>query len=146
MILVDTNILVYAHRVESPFHERAQAFIVAAAEGKSPWAITWNAVHEFLAVVTHPKIFTPPTPLAAAIEQIHMWFESPTLQVIGESTMSYWPTLADLLSEAKVTGAKIHDARVAAIALHHACTTLYSADRDFNRFPGVPVKNPLVGI
>jgi predicted nucleic acid-binding protein len=92
-----------------------------------------------------PKFSRRRHPLGAAIEQIHIWFESPTLQVIGESTMSYWPTLADLLSEAKVTGAKIHDARVAAIALHHACTTLYSADRDFNRFPGVPVKNPLVG-
>ena len=65
MIAVDTNILVYAHREESPWHDAA----TSALSGLSgEWAIPWPCVHEFLAIVTHPKIFDPPTPLATAMK------------------------------------------------------------------------------
>ena len=57
MIAIDTNLLVYAHREDSPWHDAALAKITALAEAKSPWAIPWPCIHEFLAIVTHPRIY-----------------------------------------------------------------------------------------
>ncbi len=145
MILVDTNVLVYAHRQESPFHAKAKAVLKQLAEAQSPWALSWNALHEFLAVVTHPRILAPPTPLEAALRQVDYWLESPGLKMLGEGSRSYWDTLQLLVRNGNVLGPKIHDARVASIALHNRCSALYTADRDFNRFPQVNVVNPLVG-
>lgn len=59
MIAVDTNILVYAHREDASFHEEAYLRVQQLAEGRSAWAIPWPCLHEFLAVVTHPRIFAP---------------------------------------------------------------------------------------
>ena len=68
MIAVDTNVLIYAHREDSPWHAAALQALTGLAEGRSAWAIPWPCVHEFLAIVTHPRFYRPPTPLAIAIE------------------------------------------------------------------------------
>lgn len=64
MIALDTNVLVYAHLTDSPFHESALAAVTQLAEGNAPWSIPWPCIHEFFAIVTHPRIYNPPTPLA----------------------------------------------------------------------------------
>ncbi len=92
MIAVDTNILVYAHREDSPFHEAAFRRVTELAEGPAIWAIAWPCLHEFLAIVTHPRIYAPPTPLARALDQVDAWLESPTLALLTESA-THWPTL-----------------------------------------------------
>lgn len=69
MIGVDSNLLVYAHREDSPWHDAACARIAELAEGRTPRVIPWPCIHELLAIVTHPSIYAPPTPLAAAIDQ-----------------------------------------------------------------------------
>lgn len=61
MIAVDSNVLVYAHREDSSWYEHANACLVRLAEGRAPWAIPWPCIHEFLAIVTHPRIYNPPT-------------------------------------------------------------------------------------
>ncbi len=144
MIAVDTNVLVYAHREDSEWHQVAAARIATLAEGQGPWAIPWPCVHEFLAIVTHPRIFSPPTPLAAALEQVDAWLESPVLVLLAE-TDGYWARLRRLLQAGKVSGPKVHDARIAALCTQHGVRELWSADRDFNSFPGFQVTNPLVG-
>ena len=143
MVAVDTNILVYAHRRDSPWNRQAAACLIALAEGTSQWAIPWPCIHEFIAVVTHPRIFQPPTPLAQAIADIDVWFESPHLRLIGEDD-GYWPHLRELLRHGAAMGPMIHDARIAAICRAHGVRTLLSADRDFSRFRGLEVRNPLV--
>jgi len=85
MIAVDTNILVYAHREDSDWHSQAFAGVVELAEGTTPWAIPWPCLHEFLAIVTHPRIFDPPTPLATALDQVEAWRESPSLRLLSEA-------------------------------------------------------------
>ncbi len=84
MIAVDTNILVYAHREDSPFHDTALRRVAELAEGSAMWAIPWPCIHEFLAIVTHPRIYAPPTPLDRALDQVDAWLESPTLAVLAE--------------------------------------------------------------
>ncbi len=143
MIAVDTNLLVYAHRRDSIWHARASALLAELAEGRGRWAIPWPCLHELLAVVTHPRIFKPPTPLTAAIDQVDAWLESPSLVLLAEGTAA-WPTLrADLLA-GRIVGPRVHDARIVALCKTHGVRQLWSADRDFGRFQGIEVRNPLV--
>ena len=143
MIAVDTNILVYAHREDSPWHEVANRRVTDLAEGRIPWAIPWPCIHEFLAIVTHPKIYAPPTPLSLALDQVEAWLESPSLILLSESE-GYWPQLRIVLEVGHLAGAQIHDARVASLCQIHGIQELWSADRDFSRFTGLSFRNPLV--
>jgi len=142
VIAVDTNILVYAHREDAPFHEIAARRVAGLAEGRAPWAIPWPCLHEFLAIVTHPRIYDPPTPSAAALDQVDAWLEAPSLVLLAEAEQ-YWTELRALVTAGRVTGARIHDARIAALCRQHGVRELWSADRDFSRFPNLAVLNPL---
>jgi hypothetical protein len=143
VIAVDTNLLVYAHREDSPFHEPAFQRVAELAEGRAVWAIPWPCIHEFIAIVTHPRIYAPPTPLEQALDQVDAWLEAPTLSLLAESA-THWPTLRALLAGGRIAGAQVHDARIAALCRQHGVRELWSADRDFNRFAGLTVVNPLV--
>jgi toxin-antitoxin system PIN domain toxin len=144
VIAVDTNLLVYAHREDSSWHESAYEKVAGLAEGRAPWAIPWPCVHEFIAIVTHPRIYSPPTPLTAAIDQVEAWMESPSLALLAE-TEGYWPELRSALEQGRIAGPQVHDARVAAICRDHGVRELWTVDRDFGRFPTLTVRNPLVG-
>ena len=101
MIGVDTNLLVYAHRRDSEWHVPAARVLRQLAEGRNPWAIPWPCLHEFLAVVTHPRIYTPPSTMRAALDQAHAWLRSPSLVLIGEER-DHLPHLEKALLSAKI--------------------------------------------
>ncbi len=143
MIALDTNILVYSQREDSPFHLQAKKAITGLVEESRAWAIPWPCLHEFLAVLTHPRIFSPPTPLEDALQQVDNWFESPHLELIGESG-DYWPVIKQILLKGKITGPRIHDAKIIAICQQNGVKTLWSADRDFTRAAGIEIVNPLL--
>lgn len=143
MIAVDTNILVYAHREDSPWFEPAIRQISALAEGPAAWAIPWPCVHEFFGIVTHPRRYSPPTPLAAAVAQIEAWLDSPGLLLLTESAQHFATLRAQIVS-GRVVGPLVHDARIASICLDHGVAELWTADRDFTRFPGLRTRNPLI--
>lgn len=142
MIALDTNILVYAHREDSEWHEAAYACVAELAEGRAAWAVPWPCIHEFLAVVTHPRIFDPPSPLLIALDQVQAWLESPTVVMLAEGE-GYWEELRLALERGRITGPQVHDARIAALCRQHGIRELWTADRDFGRFPEVRFKNPL---
>ena len=144
MIAVDTNILVYAHREDAELHERAYQRLSELAEGSEAWAIPWPCVHEFLSIVTHPRIFVPPSSLEVAVDQVDAWLESPTLALLAESEV-HWSRLRDALVAGRIAGPRVHDARIAALCTQHGVSVLWSADRDFGRFPALRVVNPLLG-
>lgn len=141
-VAVDTNILVYAHRADSTFHAQASARVGELATGPSTWAIPWPCIYEFFAVVTHPRIYTPPTPIARALDQIDAWLESPTVVLLTEDEQ-HWSALRALLASSMTAGPRAHDARIAALCIAHRVTMLWTADRDFSRFPQLRVNNPL---
>lgn len=143
MIAVDSNLLVYGHREDSPWHRAAYDCLVRLAEGRAAWAIPWPCLHEFLAIVTHLRIYDPPTPLDKAIDQVEAWLESPSLILLSESE-DHWLQLCSLLRAGRASGPRVHDARVAALCLQHGVRELWTVDRDFSCFPGIKVKNPLV--
>ncbi len=142
MIAIDTNVLVAAHRRDAVGHDEAARSVRTLAEGAGAWAIPAPCLHEFLAVVTHPRIFDPPSRMSEALAQLEAWLASPSLEVLAESER-HWSTLGTMLRQSKVTGARVHDARVAAICSDHGVTRLLSADRDFSKFPGIRAENPM---
>src|SRR5262249_32176951 len=125
-------------------HEPAERVVRELAEGAAAWAIPWPCVHEFLAIVTHPRIFRMPTPVAGALDQLGAWFESPSLVTLAEDA-DYWSMLRTLIGQARISGPRVHDARIAALCLLHDVRELWTADRDFSMFPALRVRNPLIG-
>ena len=128
IIAVDSNILIYAHRKDSPWHDHAAAKLIASEESPKPWAIPWPCVHEFFTIATHPRFYRPPTPALIALADCGKWFASPSLMVHSSG----------------IVGPMVHDARIAEICRAHGVTRLWSADRDFWRF-GIAVHYPMVG-
>jgi predicted nucleic acid-binding protein len=94
--------------------------------------------------VTHPRIYRPPSSPEAAVAQVEAWLGSPTLVLLAESD-PYWPTLRQAMLDGQIMGPVVHDARVAALCASNGVRELWTADRDFGRFPGLTVVNPLVG-
>ncbi len=143
MIAVDTNILVYAHRRESRYHEKAAAVVRSLAEGESPWAIPWPCCYEFLSVVTNRKIWQEAaTTPERAWQQLSAWTNSPSVRLIGE-TDDFFETLNQFAKRPRVVGGVIHDARIAAICTAHGVDALLTRDRDFSLFPELPARDPI---
>jgi uncharacterized protein len=143
MIAVDTNLLVYAHRKELPQHTGAFEALRTLAEGQVRWGIPVGCVHEFIAIVTNVRLFSPPSSLAQAFDQLGAWLASPVAEVLhtGERHIEI---LTDIAARAKVSGGQIHDARIAATCVEHGVSLLWTADRDFGRFKSLKTLNPLV--
>ena len=141
MIALDTNILVYARRREAPHHQAARRLLSELAEGDVPWAIPWPCIYEFLRVVTHARVFNPPTPLAEALEDVESLLESPSLVLLSEAR-GHASHLIKLTLSADARGNLVHDAHIAALILQHGVSELLTCDRDFARFPGVRWRDP----
>lgn len=144
MIALDTNILVYAHRREAPSHGPAARVLAELLASGSPVAVPAPCIGEFLSVVTGPSAFSPASTPGEAIAQLDAWLQAPSARVIGEGPGS-WAALQELVERSGVTGRRVHDARIAAVCLDQGITELWTADRDFGRFPELRTRNPLVG-
>jgi uncharacterized protein len=141
VIALDSNILVYARRSESAHHASARQLVTELAEGEARWAIPWPCVYEFLRVVTHPSVFSPPTNLDDALDYLDELFASPSLTLLGEGP-AHQAHLRSALRGGRATGNLAHDGHIAALAVEHGVSELWTSDRDFARFPGLRVRNP----
>lgn len=143
MIAVDSNLLVYSHREDSEFHTAAMELVDGLRHQPAAWAVPWPCIHEFIGIVTHPGIYKPASALSEAFGFMDSLFASRQLQLLSESS-GYFEKLRDVATAARLKGPRIHDARIAALCLHHGVKELWSADRDFSAFPQLKVRNPLV--
>jgi toxin-antitoxin system PIN domain toxin len=141
VIAVDTNFLVYARRKEAIHHAEAKRLLAKLSEGLRPWAIPWPCVYEFLRVVTHPRVFKPPTQLPKALEEIDGLFDAPALVMLGEGP-GHRAHLRNMVTAGRATGNVAHDAHIAALLREHAVREFWTTDKDFHRFPGIAVRNP----
>lgn len=140
MIAVDTNVLVYADRTELSHHEAALRALRTLAEGDAAWALPVFCIAEFVRVVSHPKLFDPPTPPAEAVESLESLFASPSLRVLHPGPR-FWPLLRRMIDEAHASGNLIYDAQIAAVCLEHGARTLLTEDRDFARFRSIQMRS-----
>lgn len=143
MIAIDTNILIYARREETLYHREAKELLKNLAEGEELWAIPWPCIYEFLRVVTHPKIFDPPTLLDMAIEDIGSLIESPSIVLLGEG-VDHFTHLRHMVSSGRTIGNLAHDAHIAALIREHGIDELWTTDKDFTRFPDIRIRNPFI--
>ena len=141
MTALDTNILVYARRSEAPHHRQALRLLRTFADGARPWALAWPCIYEFLRVVTHPRVFQPPTPLDAALDGLESLLASPSLTLLGEGP-GHPAHLRRMVEAGRATGNLAHDAHIAALLREHGVREFLTADRDFSRFPGIRARDP----
>ncbi len=139
MIAVDTNVLVYADRSELPKHAVALRALRELAEGSDAWALPVFCIGEFVRVVTHPRLFDPPTPAPEAVAAVDNLLESPSVRLLSPGRR-YWSIFADLVRDGEVYGNLVFDAQIAAVCLEHGARTLLTDDRDFGRFSRLSVR------
>ncbi|MBI4208074.1 MAG: PIN domain-containing protein, partial [Deltaproteobacteria bacterium] len=135
---IDTNILIYAHREEAPHHQKAKRILTQFAEGNDPWVLPWPCIYEFLRVVTHPKVFHPPTPTEIAWAAIENLLQSPMILLLSEAER-HPHILSDLVKATSIKGNILHDAHIAALLIENGILQILTADEDFNRFSGLKV-------
>lgn len=138
MIAVDTNVLVYAHRAEMDLHASAAARLSALAEGDELWALPVFCVTEFLRVVTHPRVFNPPSTADQALRFIEELRASPTCEVALPET-GFLDRLGTAVRESGARGNVVFDAQIAALCGEHGITAILTNDHDFERFPRLEV-------
>lgn len=144
MIALDTNILIYAHRRDSPQSEAARRLIRNLAESPHPWAIPWPCIHEFLSVVTRSRYYKQPSTMTQAQKQVDAWLASPSVRTLHESAR-HWAILSEILAESKATGSNVHDAKIAAICLAHGVFELLTADVAFAAGDLLRTRDPFSG-
>lgn len=133
MIAVDTNILVYAHRAEVPQHRQALQRLRRLAESAASWALPVFCLGEFVRIVTHPRVFSPPSTLDEALAALNALVESPSLVLLLPGDR-FWRLLHDAIVEAKAAGNLAFDAQIVALCREHGVRALLTEDRDFARF------------
>jgi uncharacterized protein len=139
LIAVDTNILVYADREEMPRHDEALAALRSLAEGAAAWALPVFCLGEFVRVVSHPRLFEPPTPVEDALDTVEALLGSPSVRLLLPGTR-YWTLLDGVVRASEVKGNLVFDAQIAALCLEHGARELLTEDRDFTRFAGLTVR------
>jgi toxin-antitoxin system PIN domain toxin len=141
MILLDVNVLVHAHRQDADRHSEIKAWLEAALQIPPGVAVSELVLSGCLRVLTHPKIFKDPTPLASALEFIDDFRARDEVRVLSPGP-DHWRIFTDLCRKADARGNLVPDAYHAALALEFGCEWV-SRDRGFARFPGLKWKDPL---
>ncbi len=141
MILVDANVLVYAHVTSFAQHERARNWLDQQLNGAAPVGLSWASLLAFLRLVTNPRVFDHPEPIADAWRQVLAWLDSETAW-IPQPADRHAELLGGLLAVPGVHANLVPDAHLAALAMEHGLT-LCSTDSDIARFPGLRWMNPL---
>ena len=141
MILVDTNLLVYATDADSPHHPRARAWLEELLSSAAPVGFAWLVILGFMRVTTRPGVLRRPYTPEQALDFVDEWLALPSVSLVAPGD-HHWPLLRNLLKTTGTAGNLVPDAHLAALAIEHGCA-IYSTDYDFKRFPGVEHVNPL---
>jgi hypothetical protein len=141
VILLDANLLLYAHNTSSKEHRATVSWIEEILAGPAPIGLSWETILAFLRVSTTPRIFGEPLDVEAAAAIVSDWLRRPNVSIVSP-TQRHWEIFSKLLPRPRVRGSLIMDAHLAALAIEHGAT-LCTNDRDFARFPGLRVEYPL---
>ncbi len=142
MIALDTNVLVYADRRDLPQHAAARRALEALATGHEPVGLPVFAAVEYVRVVTHPKLFAAPTKLADALDNLAALLAHPRFELLLPGP-DFWTQFDALSRGADARGNLAFDTQIAALCLEHRVAELWTADRDFARFRGLRIRNPI---
>ena len=141
MILVDTNILLYAEDSLSAHHESARTWWDTQLSGSAPVCLCWPVITAFIRIATNARLHQRPLTLGEAVDRVQSWIDQPCIRVV-QPTEQHWQIMQRMLHEGNATANLVSDAHLAALALEHNCE-LCSSDGDFARFPGLNRHNPV---
>lgn len=141
MILLDVNLLVYAHREDAERHAEYRAWLQNALSAPSGVAVSDLVLSGCLRIITHPRIFERPTPLAVALDFVEDFRSRPEVKVLGPGP-KHWEIFINLCRKGEAKGNLVPDAYHAALAIEWGCEWI-SSDRGFSRFPGLRWRHPL---
>lgn len=141
MLAPDVNVLVYAHRAELPEHVACRRWLEDLVDADAAFGLADIVLSGFVRVVTHPRVFGIPTPLAAALAEASGLRAQPN-RVPLEPGPRHWSIFERLCHEARAKGNLVADAYLAALAIESGCEWV-TTDRDYKAFPGLTVRNPL---
>jgi toxin-antitoxin system PIN domain toxin len=141
MILPDINVLIHAHNVRSPRHQKALEWWNGCLRNPDGIALAWAVILGFVRISTHPRIFGRPMLVEEAVSRVEEWLTLPHVQVLHPSPV-HFQTWSTLLKQIGTGGNLTTDAHLAALAMERGLI-LQSTDADFGRFPGLKWENPL---
>ena len=141
MILPDVNVLIYAHREESDRHDEYRQWLESVWSSQANYAVSDLVLSGCLRVLTHRKVFDPPTPAKTAVAFVEQIRSQPNAVVVRPGNQ-HWQIFTELCQRANATGNLVPDAYLAALALESG-SDLITTDRDFARFPGLKWRHPL---
>ena len=141
MILVDSNLLLYAHDEESDLHLAARRWLESTLSSAEPVGFSWICVLAFLRISTNARVLNTPLRMDEAISTVDSWLRQPQV-VFLEPEERHWEILKELLAAGQVRSRLVMDAHLAALAIEHGAV-LCTHDRDFARFPGLKMIDPL---
>ena len=142
MILVDANLLIYAIDSDAPDHKRARRWLEKTLSSDARVGLPWIVLLAFIRITTRQEIMRKPLSADDAFSYVEGWLQQPYVSTVSPGP-NHWPILRNLISRTGTAGNLTSDAHIAALAIEYGYT-IYSADYDFNRFPGVSHLNPLV--
>ena len=143
MLLVDTNVLVYAANIDSQFHEPCRDWLARQRARPDAWYTTWPVLYEFLRVTTHSRVMRRPWTAAAAWQFVTALLASPGLGVLVQ-TQRHAEVAGNVMSELPhLAGNLLHDAHTAILMREHGVRRICTRDADFTRFPFLEVIDPL---
>lgn len=141
MVLTDVNVLVYAHREDSPEHRSYRTWLENLICGDAAYAVSGLVLSGFLRVVTHPKVFKSPSTIGQAIAFAEQIRSQPNAVPV-EPGVRHWELFQRLCVNSSAKGNLIPDAYLAALAIESGCEWV-TMDRDFGRFRGLHWRHPL---
>lgn len=143
MLVVDTNVLVYAADADSPFHAACRAWLEERRGRPGAWYTTWPILYEFLRVTTHARVMRRPWRVDEAWQFVRALLASPGLDVLV-ATQRHAAVAAEVLSELPFIGGNLlHDAHTAILMREHGIRRVCTRDTDFHRFPFLEILDPL---
>jgi toxin-antitoxin system PIN domain toxin len=141
MLLIDVNVLVYAHRGDADRHTEYRAWLESLLDGNGPFGASELVLAGFMRIVTHPQIYRLPSPLADALESIEQIRGSRNYVIVTPGPR-HWDIFIDLCRKGNARGNLVMDAYHAALAIEHGCEWV-TVDRGFARWPGLKWRHPL---
>jgi toxin-antitoxin system PIN domain toxin len=141
MLLPDVNVLVYAHRRDVPDHERYRDWLAHVVNGDEAFAVADLVLSGFIRVVTHPRVFDPPSAISDALAFAETLRDRPNCVLVAPGPR-HWGLFVSLCRGAGAKGNLVPDAYLAAMAIESGCEWI-TTDRGFARFPGLRWRHPL---
>jgi toxin-antitoxin system PIN domain toxin len=141
VIVIDANLLIYAYDLASADHKKSLAWLENVFSGVEAVGLPWQSISAFLRVITNRRLTGARVAVEQAVHVVEEWLRQPNVQILAPGDQ-HWSVWRRMILEGCAAGPLVSDAQIAALTIEYG-GELYTADRDFARFPGLRWKNPL---